>query len=373
MSTKVAINGFGRIGRLALRAMLERHKQELTVVAVNDMADLQTNAHLFRYDSTYGIFPGRIETGEGVLKIDDWEIMVLNQKDPSRLPWRALGVDIVIESTGVFTDGDHVRSHLEAGAKKVIITAPATNEDITLVLGVNDSAYNPDIHHIVSNASCTTNCLAPVTKVLQEIFGIERGLMVPALISGDVQGGIAGANAVISAVLGGASIVSVASLANRPYLRLWVQPEINRLEDLRGKTLGVSRFGATTDNLTRILLRKVGLEGGVNLRQLGGTVEVGLAFRHRQIDGAVLATLRTDAQYRILANLAELGIQYSMRKPSFWRPIRPTPKTTALTSIFGADTIHTVALCQLEGSLDLSPSWIKGMGTRRPNSLAFGS
>ena len=177
MSSKVAINGFGRIGRLALRAMLERHKQELTVVAVNDMADLQTNAHLFRYDSTYGIFPGQIETGEGVLKIDNWEIMVLNQKDPSRLPWRALGVDIVIESTGVFTDGAHVRAHLEAGAKKVIITAPATNEDITLVLGVNDSAYNPNKHHIVSNASCTTNCLAPVTKVLQEIFGIERGLM----------------------------------------------------------------------------------------------------------------------------------------------------------------------------------------------------
>ena len=174
MSTKVAINGFGRIGRLALRAMLERHKRELTVVAENDMADLHTNAHLFRYDSTYGIFRGQIETCEGVLKIDGWEIMVLNQKDPSRLPWRALGVDIVIESTGVFTDGDHVRAHLEAGAKKVIITAPATNEDITLVFGVNDSAYNPDKHHIVSNASCTTNCLAPVTKVLQEIFGIER-------------------------------------------------------------------------------------------------------------------------------------------------------------------------------------------------------
>ena len=156
---------------------LERHKQELTVVAVNDMADLQTNAHLFRYDSTYGRFPGRIETGEGFLKIDDWEIMVLNEKDPTRLPWRDLGVDIVIESTGVFTDGLQVRAHLEAGAKKVIITAPATNEDITLVLGVNDSAYNPDKHHIVSNASCTTNCLAPVTKVLHEIFGIERGLM----------------------------------------------------------------------------------------------------------------------------------------------------------------------------------------------------
>ncbi|HSE87939.1 MAG TPA: glyceraldehyde 3-phosphate dehydrogenase NAD-binding domain-containing protein, partial [Candidatus Binatia bacterium] len=127
MPMRLAINGFGRIGRLALRAMLERHKQELAVVAVNDMADLQTNAHLFRYDSTYGIFPGQIETGEGILKIDGWEIRALNQKDPQRLPWRALGVDIVIESTGVFTDGGHVRAHLEVGAKKVIITAPATN------------------------------------------------------------------------------------------------------------------------------------------------------------------------------------------------------------------------------------------------------
>jgi NitT/TauT family transport system substrate-binding protein len=144
------------------------------------------------------------------------------------------------------------------------------------------------------------------------IFISSSPVLVPALIGGDLQGGIAGANAVISAVLGGASIVSIASLANRPYLRLWVQPEINRLEELRGKTLGVSRFGATTDNLTRILLRKVGLEGAVNIRQLGGTLEVGLAFRHRQIDGAVLATLRTDAPYRILVDLAEFGIQYSM-------------------------------------------------------------
>jgi ABC-type nitrate/sulfonate/bicarbonate transport system substrate-binding protein len=144
------------------------------------------------------------------------------------------------------------------------------------------------------------------------IFISSSPVMVPALIGGDVQGGIAGANAVISAVSGGASIVAVASLANRPYLRLWVHPEISRIDELRGKTLGVSRFGATTDNLTRILLRRMGLEGAVNIRQLGGTVEVGLAFRHRQIDGAVLATLRTDAPYRILADLAEFGIQYSM-------------------------------------------------------------
>ncbi len=151
-------------------------------------------------------------------------------------------------------------------------------------------------------------------------YGIEPNLvfissspvMVPALIGGDVQCAIAGANAVIAAVLGGAPIVAVASLANRPYLRLWVQPEYNRIEELRGKTLGVSRFGATTDNLTRILLRRVGLENAVNIRQLGGTLEVGLAFRHRQIDGAVLATLRTDAPHRILIELAESGIQYSM-------------------------------------------------------------
>jgi ABC-type nitrate/sulfonate/bicarbonate transport system substrate-binding protein len=144
------------------------------------------------------------------------------------------------------------------------------------------------------------------------VFISSSPVMVPALIGGDVQAAIAGANAVIAAVLGGAAIVSVASLANRPYLRLWVHPEINRVEELRGKTFGVSRFGATTDNLTRILLRRVGLENAVNIRQLGGTLEVGLAFRHRQIDAAVLATLRTDVPHRILIELAESGIQYSM-------------------------------------------------------------
>jgi glyceraldehyde 3-phosphate dehydrogenase len=177
MTARVAINGFGRIGRLGLRTILERHKKDLTVVAINDMADLPTNSHLFRYDSTYGIFPGTVEVGEGILKIDGENISVMNQKDPSRLPWKQLRVDIVIESTGVFTDAAQVRAHLEAGAKKVIITAPATNEDITLVLGVNDSAYDPRKHHIVSNASCTTNCLAPVAKVIHDNFGIERGLM----------------------------------------------------------------------------------------------------------------------------------------------------------------------------------------------------
>ena len=177
MTTNVAINGFGRIGRLVLRSMYERHAKDLTVVAVNDMADLKTNAHLLRHDSTYGKFPGTIAVGEGVIQIDGRNVAVLNQKDPSRLPWKDLGVDIVVESTGVFTDGTQVRAHLEAGAKKAIITAPATREDITLVLGVNDADYHPRKHHVVSNASCTTNCLAPVAKVLQDRFGIERGLM----------------------------------------------------------------------------------------------------------------------------------------------------------------------------------------------------
>jgi len=177
MATKVAINGFGRIGRLVLRSMLQRYKKELSVVAVNDMADLATNAHLFRYDSNYGIYPGTVEIGEGMIRIDGRNIVVHNQKDPGRLPWKQLGVDIVIESTGVFTDGAQVKAHLDAGAKKAIITAPATTEDMTLVLGVNESEYNPKTHHIVSNASCTTNCLAPVAKVLHDTFGIERGLM----------------------------------------------------------------------------------------------------------------------------------------------------------------------------------------------------
>ena len=177
MTTKVAINGFGRIGRLVLRTLLERCKNEIAVVAINDMADLKTNAHLFRYDSTYGIYPGHVESSDGVMIVDGRQIAVFNQREPARLPWKQLGVDIVIEATGVFTDGAQVRAHLDAGAKKVIVTAPATNEDITLVLGVNDSAYNPRKHHIVSNASCTTNCLAPMAKVIHDTFGIERGLM----------------------------------------------------------------------------------------------------------------------------------------------------------------------------------------------------
>jgi len=176
-AVRVAINGFGRIGRQVLKALLERHPGVADIVAVNDLADPETNAHLFRYDTNYGRFNGTVEVRDGNLVINGDEIKVLSEKEPAKLPWKELGVDIVVESTGIFTDGAKARAHLEAGAKKVIISAPATNEDITVVLGVNHTAYNPKEHHIISNASCTTNCLAPVCKVVHERFGIEFGLM----------------------------------------------------------------------------------------------------------------------------------------------------------------------------------------------------
>lgn len=177
MAIRVAINGFGRIGRLVLRAILEHHPDELDVVAVNDLADAQTNAHLFKYDSNYGRFRGEVEVKDGAMVINGKEYKVFAEKDPAQLPWKDLGVDLVIESTGVFTDALKAKAHIDAGAKKVIITAPAKNEDATFVMGVNHHTYDPEKHHIVSNASCTTNGLAPVCKVLNDNFGIEKGIM----------------------------------------------------------------------------------------------------------------------------------------------------------------------------------------------------
>src|SRR5918912_4393670 len=178
---RVAINGFGRIGRQVFKAILERYPDELEVVAINDLTDNETLAHLLRYDSTYGIFEGEVEATESEIMVqqDDqrYEIRALAERDPTKLPWRDLNIDIVIESTGRFTDAEKARAHLQAGAKKVIITAPAKGEDITICLGVNEDKYDHAVHHIISNASCTTNCLAPVAKVLNDRFGIHRGLM----------------------------------------------------------------------------------------------------------------------------------------------------------------------------------------------------
>src|SRR3989454_1782461 len=177
MATRVGINGFGRIGRQSLKAMLERHPRDLEVVAVNDLTDTKTNAHLLKYDSTYGRFPGEIETTADALIVNGHTIKVISQRDPAHIPWGDLGVALVIESTGLFTDANKAAAHLQGGAKKVIISAPAKGEDITLVLGVNEEMYDPRTHNIISNASCTTNCLAPAAKVLNDTFGIERGMM----------------------------------------------------------------------------------------------------------------------------------------------------------------------------------------------------
>jgi glyceraldehyde 3-phosphate dehydrogenase len=177
MATRIAINGFGRIGRLVLRAALKQGGDDLEFVAVNDLTSPKTLAHLFAFDSVHGRFDGEVEGTDDHLHIDGRAIRVFAERDPANLPWEAMGVDIVLECTGFFTERSKAAAHLAAGARKVIISAPAKNEDVTVVLGVNDDAYDPDHHHVISNASCTTNCLAPVVKVLHEAFGFERGLM----------------------------------------------------------------------------------------------------------------------------------------------------------------------------------------------------
>jgi glyceraldehyde 3-phosphate dehydrogenase len=177
MATRVGINGFGRIGRQSMKAILERHPDTLEVVAINDLTDTKTNAHLLKYDSTYGRFPGEVEATPDALIVNGHTIKVLAQRDPAQIPWGDLGVEIVIESTGFFTDAEKAAAHLHDTVKKVIISAPAKGEDLTIVLGVNEQMYDPARHHIISNASCTTNCLAPAAKVLNDTFGIERGLM----------------------------------------------------------------------------------------------------------------------------------------------------------------------------------------------------
>ena len=177
MVTRIGINGFGRIGRLVLRANQERNEGKVEVAAVNDLTDAETNAHLLKWDTSYGGYPGKVEANNGDLVVDGRAIKVFSERDPSAIPWGEMGVDLVVESTGIFTDAEKAAGHLTGGAKKVIISAPARGEDLTLVLGVNDHLYDPDSHTIVSNASCTTNCFAPMVKVLHDQFVVEHGLM----------------------------------------------------------------------------------------------------------------------------------------------------------------------------------------------------
>ena len=176
MAIRVGINGFGRIGRNFFRAQLER-EADIEIVAANDLGDQATMAHLLKYDSNLGPFPGDVELGDGVIRAGGEELKLFSERDPGAIPWGDLGVDVVLESTGFFTDREGAKKHLDAGVKKVVISAPATDPDVTLVLGVNDDTYDKDAHHIVSNASCTTNCVAPMAKVLHDAFTVEQGFM----------------------------------------------------------------------------------------------------------------------------------------------------------------------------------------------------
>ncbi|MCB8931893.1 MAG: type I glyceraldehyde-3-phosphate dehydrogenase [Fimbriimonadaceae bacterium] len=177
MATRIGINGFGRIGRLTLRTMVERHKGAFDVVAINDLTDTRTNAHLFKYDTTYGPFKGTVEHDADSITVDGDRLQVFSETDPGKIHWADVGCEIVLECTGRFTDANLAKAHLGDTVKKVVISAPAKNEDVTLVLGVNDGMYDPANHHVISNASCTTNGLAPVAKVMHETFGVEKGLL----------------------------------------------------------------------------------------------------------------------------------------------------------------------------------------------------
>ena len=177
MVTRIGINGFGRIGRLVLRANETRNAGKVEVAAVNDLTDADTNAHLLKYDTNYGQYPGKVEANNGDLMVDGRSIKVFSERDPAQIPWGEMGVDLVIESTGIFTNAEQASGHLKGGAKKVVISAPASGEDITIVLGVNNDLYDAAKHNIISNASCTTNCFATMVKVLHAAFGVEHGLM----------------------------------------------------------------------------------------------------------------------------------------------------------------------------------------------------
>ena len=275
MTTRVGINGFGRIGRQVLRATLERHPDELEIVAVNDLADSKSNAHLFKYDTNFGRYPGSVSATDSGLDVDGHAIRSLSERDPAKLPWGELGVDIVIESTGIFTNAERAAAHIEAGAKKVIISAPATNEDKTLVLGVNETEYDPASHHVVSNASCTTNCVAQLVKVLHDSFGVKHGLMntvhaytndqqILDQIHPDLRRARAAAQNIIPTSTGAAKVVGV------------VMPELN------GRLHGMSlRVPVSTGSITDFV---ADLERDITVE------EVNTAFKSAA-DGALHAVL----------------------------------------------------------------------------------
>ena len=270
--TKVGINGFGRIGRQVFRTISERHSDTLEVVAINDLGSAVTNAHLFKFDSTYGRYSGTVEEKNGALIIDRQSITSFSERDPYKIKWGDVGVEIVIESTGFFTDASKAAGHLKGGAKKVIISAPAKNEDITVVLGVNDGMYDPAVHNVVSNASCTTNCVAPMAKVLHDSFGIESALMstihaytndqkILDQVHSDLRRSRAAANSIIPTTTGAAKAVTL------------VIPE------LAGKIDGMAyRVPVITGSVTDLT---------VKLESKASLVDVNEAYRQASMKGSL--------------------------------------------------------------------------------------
>ena len=257
MATRVGINGFGRIGRLTLKAIIQHSTGKLEVTALNDLTDAKTNAHLFKYDSNYGIYPGKVEAKDDRIAVDGQEIKVLAERDPAKIPWRDYGVDIVIESTGLFTDASKAAAHLEGGARKVIISAPAKEEDVTVILGVNEGQYDPVRHRIISNGSCTTNCVAPVVNVLHQNFGIVHGLMTTVhsytndqkildVFHRDLRRARAAASNIIPTTTGAARVVGV------------VIPELKG--KLHGIALRVPTAAVSVVDFVADLSRKVSVE-----------------------------------------------------------------------------------------------------------------
>jgi glyceraldehyde 3-phosphate dehydrogenase len=276
MSVRVGINGFGRIGRNVFRAARERGSG-YEIVAVNDLMEPKIAAHLLRYDTVHGRFAGTVEAGDGKLVVDGNDVRVLSERDPASLPWRDMGVEVVVESTGLFTKRDAASKHLDAGARKVIISAPATEPDITICIGVNDESYDAGEHHIISNASCTTNCLAPLVKVLHETFGIERGFMTTThaytqdqqildAVHRDYRRARAAAANVIPTSTGAASAIGL------------VIPE------MLGRLDGISMRVPVTDGSVTDLIAQVGRETS--------TDEVNEAFRAAADTGSLTGILR---------------------------------------------------------------------------------
>ncbi|MEP6476817.1 MAG: type I glyceraldehyde-3-phosphate dehydrogenase [Actinomycetota bacterium] len=275
MTLKIGVNGFGRIGRNFFRAVKQRGL-DIDVVGVNDLGDAATLAHLLKYDSVHGRYPGRVEAGAGGLLIDGDELRVLAERDPANLPWKELGAEIVIESTGLFTDREKAAAHLAAGAQKVVISAPAKDEDITIVMGVNDDAYDPDQHHVISNASCTTNCVAPMAKVLDETFGIEQAFMTTVhaytndqnlldLPHKDLRRGRAAAVNIVPSSTGAAKATSLV------------------LPQLKGKMDGFALRVPVPDGSVTDLVARVGRETSVE--------EVNAAFRAAARSGSLAGKL----------------------------------------------------------------------------------